>query len=577
MSGVKLYGIDHRPMRRVARSQALLVAAWLLACSCGHEGALNGDDFSRWDPGDDAEDRDWHCQTDGDCPTGLVCRGNECVSPDDERPPEEQIGHVFMRPGASARYIYALSPFTDTLAIIDATTLEIETIPLAAEPSDLAVLPDRDAVAVVSREGRRLTLLASEDGEWKTFSLALERRFPSVSVCGEGRWAVLWTPDGTMPDAGAEGIVSIVDLSLLESGEEPLVVEKAAGRRHTDVFFRREDARTVDIVLIGKEEMAIIEVEDLERPLPLRLPIPSAYTDIGSRQVIVSAGGDAAILRSFVEPSLLVFHTSTRETTTIPLPAVATDLALVREPGPGPRLSMKAIVALRSAGLVGWFNLEDAILEPEREDLVETIEIEGVVPGQVSPSSDGRYVAVFTNSEPSRAMAWLDFVRDEVLVFDRLQKWVQAVGIGPDGRTAIVLHRPNPDSTIADPYERVVDKSEGYSIVDLEEGFAQLKLTEDVPPRGFVFSVDGDHAAVILSDGASTHRLDTMDLRSLTTSTLSLASKPRFSGALPADPDAGSDRVWVTQEHPAGRISFVSLATRTMRTVTGYDLNAEIE
>lgn len=551
----------------------LLLSMGALAC-----GDLAGEGIRDEDPGfGNGEGGGWVCYSDADCPSGMICIDEECVSPDDERPPEEIDDYVFMKPEASSRFIFVLSPHTDMLAIIDAVTLSIETVPLAAEPRDLAVLPDRDAVAVISREGRTLTLLDGEGDGWSAEYLSLDRRYPAISVCPEGRWALLWTPEGESPDFGAEGIVGVVDLFAFGSEEGPKVVEKAAGRRHTDVFFRSEGGETRDIAVVGNEEVAVIEVEDLDRPVPIRLPIPSEYEDVSSRQVVVSGGGQAAILRSFVEPALLVFHVEDRYTTSIPLPAVATDLALIQGPGAGVTPRLLAVVALRSAGLVGWFELEDAIADPENEDLIETLEIEGVVPGQVSPSADGRYVALFTNSEPSRSMAWIDFQTEEIIVFDRLRKLVQSVGMGPDGRTAIVLHRANPDSTIADPYERAVDKDEGYSIVDLEGGFAQLKLTEGVPPLGFVFSVDGEHAGVVLSDGERTHRLDTMDLQRLTTSTLSLASTPRFSGALPDDPEAGGDRVWVTQEHPAGRISFVSLNSRRIRTVTGYDLNAEID
>ena len=81
-------------------------------------------------------------------------------------------------------------------------------------------------------------------------------------------------------------------------------------------------------------------------------------------------------------------------------------------------------------------------------------------------------------------------------------------------------------------------------------------------------------AVTLRSDAHRSYRVDALDLHSLVVSTLDLASAPQFAGALGGGGDA---RVWVTQEHPAGRISFVDLAARTVRTATGYELNADID
>jgi hypothetical protein len=45
-----------------------------------------------------------------------------------------------------------------------------------------------------------------------------------------------------------------------------------------------------------------------------------------------------------------------------------------------------------------------------------------------------------------------------------------------------------------------------------------------------------------------------------------------FLGVLPGTP---SHRAFAAQQHQAGRITFVQLDTLEVRTVTGYELNAE--
>jgi hypothetical protein len=165
-----------------------------------------------------------------------------------------------------------------------------------------------------------------------------------------------------------------------------------------------------------------------------------------------------------------------------------------------------------------------------------------------------------------------------VRTFDYLSKWIQTIGIAPDGEHAMVIHRPNPGSTVADLYERSVDTQNGYSIVDLRQEFAQLKLTGTVQPKELVFSADGIHAAVTLrDDGARIFRVDAIDLGTLVADTLDLASAPEYAGALTSQETELADRIWVTQVHPAGRISFVDLEERSVRTATGYELNSDIE
>jgi hypothetical protein len=186
---------------------------------------------------------------------------------------------------------------------------------------------------------------------------------------------------------------------------------------------------------------------------------------------------------------------------------------------------------------------------------------------------------VFSSTDDSETVGRVSLTAaaPEVEVFGFLQKWIRTVGLAADGKTAIVIHRPNPGSTVADTYERDVDQAQGYSVLDLSRGIAQLTLTQDIPPREAVFAPDGLHAAVTLRDDRNqVYRVDAIDLTTLVTGSLPLGSAPEFAGAMPAGATRG-DRIWVTQAHPAGRISFVDLADRAVRTATGFELNADID
>lgn len=512
------------------------------------------------------------CFRDADCAPGLSCFDFQCVA-EDGLPPEVEEEHTFLRPAASENFVFALSPDADSLAIIDPVSLSIEAVRLPENPVALQVAPGADRVVIVSHHGRAVSVVDVEAAQTKLKSVSTPRRFPAVSLSPDGKWAVLWTPDGQPPDAGAEGIVGLVDVTALGAGEAPPVNELAAGRRHTDVFFRMQGAVAKDAVIVGHQELVVIALG--ASPEPVRIPLPAAYAQLTGREALSPPGGSIVLMRSLSSADIGVFDVVTRTFSVLSLPGIASDLDLTVD-------GTHAVAVLRETSQVARFSL------PAGDDIeLINVPLPGtdcaanvnpclVAPGQAVLTPDGKAAAVFTNARKSEAFGWVDFETGSFQAFTRLQKLVRTIGISPAGTHAIVLHRPDPGSTVSDTYERDVDRAEGYSVVDLAADVSQLKLTDKVAPLEFVWAPDGKHAAVTLrNDAARAWRVEAINLKTLIVSTLELASAPQFAGPLPGQ--ASDARVWVTQEHSAGRISFVDLAARTVRTATGYELNSEIE
>src|SRR5258706_11939617 len=96
-----------------------------------------------------------------------------------------------------------------------------------------------------------------------------------------------------------------------------------------------------------------------------------------------------------------------------------------------------------------------------------------------------------------------------------LQKGVRQVALSPDGKTALVLHTRLPgDPAEAGSVEEYVDRSFGYSLVDMTTGFAKVALTP-VDPGAFAFAPDGSTAYLGLDGGDAENavrRLQVMDL-----------------------------------------------------------------
>ena len=155
-----------------------------------------------------------------------------------------------------------------------------------------------------------------------------------------------------------------------------------------------------------------------------------------------------------------------------------------------------------------------------------------------------------------------------------LQKSVRAVGLSPDGSKLMVLHARAPgDPGSATTFEEFVDRSFGYSVVDVATGFAKLQLTL-VDPGNFAFAGSRPRAYVVLDGGDAEGALaacQEIELDTGVVRTILLGSPPAAVGVLPA-----TDKVFVSQRHPLGRVSFIDIDSGQVRTLTGFDLNSQI-
>jgi hypothetical protein len=87
-----------------------------------------------------------------------------------------------------------------------------------------------------------------------------------------------------------------------------------------------------------------------------------------------------------------------------------------------------------------------------------------------------------------------------------------------------------------------------------------------------LFSPEGDRAVVLLRDDAlGVQRIDRVDLRTFIVESLALGSPPEGAGYVDA-----TAKIFVAQEHPTGRITFID-AGGDVQTVTGFRLNDAVK
>jgi hypothetical protein len=505
------------------------------------------------------------CTSSAQCTPGYTCDNGTCVAPEVEV--DRGLGDA--PPVATPRYVYALNPTAASVARIDPTTLQIEAVPVGPRPVGLAALPAEDAAVVLSLDDGSLSVLDSTTLPTKVTRVPLQRQYSKLTVSPDGKFAAAWPDPASAPSSGAEGIFALVDLTKVRSNTIGSVQERAGGYRITDVIFRTEADVSTALHVFAKSTVSTFELVT-GAALPARLALPASMSaDVRSREVVASADGRIIMLRSTVAPELASFDGTRIDT--VPLSEIATDLDLVPD-------GTAAVAALRSSGSVAYIDVPADLTNPAG---IDTIALDGGVVGQIAlppqVPTTGMFALVYSTVTTEESFARIDLPSGVVTRYP-LEKKVDEIALSPDGRSALIVHQAQADTTATDPYEAAVDKDQGFSVFDVNSGFWQLQRTGTTKPTRFAFSPAGGFVGVALrNDALEKYQLMAVNLTSLVSTTLPLASTPLFMGTVPQAPGVTPHRVFVSQDHPAGRISVIQLDTGQVRTATGFTLNGEID
>lgn len=508
------------------------------------------------------------CTDASQCPTGYTCESSRCV------PPEKETDHGLDNspPVATPHYVYALNPTAASVARIDPVSLAIEAVPVGPQPVALSAMPGEDAALALSFADASLSLIDSRTLPSHVTRVPLRRQYSRLTVSSDGAWAVAWPDPSTAPTSGAEGVFALVDLVQARAGApaSQVVLERAGGYRITTVVFRTDNDVATKLHVFAKATVSTFDLSTPASQLPARLTLPASMSaDVASREIAATADGHVVMLRSTVAAELASFDGAAL--TVAPISEVATDLDLLPD-------GTAAVVALRTAGEVAYVRIPQDLAQPAN---IARFPVDGGVVGQVAlppvvPPS-GMFALVYSNAEGDESFSRIDLPSGAVTHYP-LEKLVAEIGLSPDAKSAIILHKSNPNTAASDPYEAAVDRDEGYSVFDVGTGFWQLKRTGIVRPTRYAFSPKGGYIGVALRD--DTHQrfsLDAVNLGTLVSTSLSLASAPLFMGTVPEAPGITPHRVFVSQDHPAGRISVIQLDSGQVRTATGFTLNGEIQ
>jgi len=514
------------------------------------------------------------CLSSSECPTGQVCNDfGRCELPTSmgdagTEPPE--VEYEFGPPISSDHFVYVAMTAQDELARIDGRTLAVKASPVGESPRVVSSIPNTDgAIALDSINGTVTIVRPVGDTDTRKVLPTLPN-LNRLDVDPTGRYAVIWFDlQKALAEGGLGGIGSFQDVTVLNltPGVER-AVNLTVGFRPRDVQF---DALGTRGYVITQDGVSVVDLgystthpPAIVPPIPIADPLEApANIEVG-----IVATGQYAAVRIAGEALVRIVDVAGPQPGAIydiPLASAATDLDLAPD-------GARVYVVQRDAQAMSIVDVPGDAFAPAN---VETITVANADMGSLVLSRDGRRALLFTNATLSERITLmkLDEPGYPRSTFP-LKKSVRAVGISPSGASAIVIHAKAPgDPATAGTVDEFIDRSYGYSLLDMATGFAKLQITP-VDPGPFAYAPDGAKAYVALDGGDAinaTRQLQIVTVQTGVVTTKNLGSPPSQVGILPVAGEA-----FVSQRHPLGRVTFVGLAGDGLRTITGFDLNSDI-
>lgn len=479
-----------------------------------------------------------------------------------ELPPEKEVESSYEYPAATGRYVWVANPLSGRIAFIDGTTLEVRTTQAGNGPTWLAAVPDStiDTAIVINVLSQNATLLrADASGNIDTKQLGVAQGNDAWAIESKGKWAIAWSDyrkAKTPPVTDGFQDVAVLKLTAGEESSTRLTV----GYRPVAISFSADATRAYAITQDG---VSVIDLAAEGGPTSVKLVALSddPLEDPGSRDVSVTPDGAYALVRRDGSAKVTVVSLEDGLRTEVALPAPVTDLDLSPD-------GTQAIAVVRDTSQAAVLPLPAIASNPEQ---FKTIGVANAVVGSVSMAAAANVALLYSNASQQQRIARLDFgLPNPTVTTLKLHAPVLGVFLGQDGKSAIILHA-----------QILGDADAGTPGSSFPGAFSVLVMDPELPaklqttkawPMAVTISASGSHAVVAERDDAGkVYGSYLIRMATQQVDRYPLGSPPISVGVLGA-----SNRAFVAQKHPDGRVTFLDLDTGQARTLTGFELGARV-
>lgn len=556
----------------------IATAALLISCGGGIESPsdFGGGSFA------DAGNGTPQCFSSSECPVGFICSEfGTCVAPpppptDGGTPPPPEVEYKLSEPISSRKFVWVAMTDQDRLAKIDGANLEVVSFEVGDQPEVLATLPNTDTAVVLDSTNGAATVVVAQPGAIDSQLYPTLPNLNRLAVSPNGQYATAFFDLAkAIKDAGGldavDQVGSFQDVTILAVGPggAQRSVDLTVGFRPREI----ESDRTGRYAFVVTDDgVSVVDLPVMAAGAPTIVPpVPitaDIFGDTSGLEVDVVASGQYAVVRTPNTAQLRVVSLlgpTAGDGFDVPLPGIPTDIDLAPD-------GNRVYAVFRNPAGLAVIDIPGDAINPAG---ITNIPLANATSGSLVLSADGKKGLLFTNATLDERITVVDLDKPNFphRTFP-LQKSVLSVGFDPTGTKAVILHARAPgDPEQAQSLEEFIDRKPGYSMFDIATGFSKLQITE-VNPKLFTFA-EGAPRAYVTLDGGDTEgafvAVQQIELDSGVVRTIELGSPPAAIGILP-----DSNKIFVSQRHPLGRVSFIDITTGQVRTVTGFDLNSQI-
>jgi hypothetical protein len=531
--------------------------------------------------------------------------------------PEREESSSFRAPVVSGRWVWTANPDTGKIAVVDAKNFTVRLADAGIGPTFLTALPSDSGTskALVINVGSHDATLLNANASGPVTSLgpfALAPNANAWAVSKTGQFALAWTDSHALMADAAEYFqdVSVLDLR----GASPVATRLVVGQTPSRVFI--DDAEQQAYV-VAKTGISVIDLASSAGPRVLREQAVSddpVHEDASSRDVSVMPDGSYAFVRHEGSPIITLVDLASGALSSVTLSGPVTDLDLAPDAqsalavvrgysvplqaedaqggagGEGATAGDRSFAGNDSGGTAGEPDLAagaagtpavsqtPALLDPRSTLAIlpipgifsapssfTTVSIDELF-GLVNRAPQGSTALLYTNAVSSSHLTLLETARGAQYLTYRtvdVHGDVQDVFPSPDGAYAMVSLKANASGG-----------KPGFAAVPVEKVLPVRVQTTDAPVFAIAQSAGkAARAIVTVSDGMANFAAYVVRMPELVIDSVKLPSRP-LPGATGLVPDAGM--AYIAQAHPQGRITFIDLETGVPRTITGFELAAQV-
>lgn len=520
----------------------LLGGLLLLLAGCSEStlraGAMGDDDWNDEEPAPGAEDDDGAADdADGD---------------DTSDEPEDEDDFLTTEPRGTDVFVFVANPSRDTVSKINAWTREIQTIDVGHEPIQVLVSSDYQRAVTFNAGDDSVSVIDVLTNE--VSDLPVREDFNYIEMSPNGRWVVAYF-NAALEDADfdIQGVRSFTEVSFVDTVMGN-VESYSVGFNPKQVQFTALSDRAV---VISDSFMTVADLTVAPIELTLLDLLADPIDPPVAAEVEVTPAGDWAFVRYQGVDTIQAVQLQTGELGDLDGGVAPTDLDLTPD-------GAEAIVVARDSREIRVFDASDPLgVAPAILPTPETSTI-----GSLVLAPDGQTGLLFTTVALEDRITFWDRATGEMTTRG-LVKPVDSVAISPDGASALIIH------TLADaPSENdIFTSSYALTVVDLGTWLTNPVGLQSRPTR-WTTSNDGRYSLFIMEGNRN---VGVIDYTTRLVDDVVVPSQPVHIGMMPLEASPEDALGWVSQEHELGRISFVGPYDLSVETVTGFELNSNID